>query len=195
MSKSKVVKKPRAMKASDGVPKGNVKYRGAPSNSFMVGNKDWQQRSKHGRDTLFGEAKLLLEAATEYFRWCDENPIYVNEVKTESVSYGGGEGGESKSVIVKVPIARPYTWPALCRYLQCSEGYFRAFKSTHKEGAADFISVIEHIEQTIYSNQFEGASVGTYNANIISRALGLVDKQSMDVGVTEDAKKLFPFGQ
>lgn len=186
------MKKPRNIKSSVGVPKG-LGSRFNPERkefNFKKGNKIWQQRSKHGRDALFASADLLEVAAAEYFEWCDNNPWMVNEARTES--HGNGSG--SSTTIVEVPAGRPYTWPALCSYLGCSESYFRAFKSTHKDSHLDFLAVIDWIEQMIYNQKFEGASIGVFNANIISRDLGLIDKQSMDVGVTEDSKKLFPFG-
>lgn len=36
------------------------------------------------------------------------------------------------------------------------------------------------MEETIETQQFEGACVGAFNANIIARKLGLVDKQEVD---------------
>ncbi len=38
-------------------------------------NKFWMLRSRHGRDTLFASPELLWEAATEYFTWCEKNPL------------------------------------------------------------------------------------------------------------------------
>lgn len=193
MSKSKVVKKPRNIKSSVGVPKGlGSKFNpDRVRGQFANGNKIWQQRTKHGREALFSSAALLESEAAVYFQWCDDNPWMVNEARTES----HGNGGGSSTTIVEVPAGRPYTWPALCSYLGCSEGYFRTFKVTTGKNKPDFLAVIDWIEQMIYNQKFEGASIGMFNANIISRDLGLIDKQSMDVGVTEDAKKLFPFGQ
>ena len=43
----------------------------------------------------------------------------------------------------------------------------------------DFSSVITRIEQTIYAQKFEGAAVGSFNANIIARDLGLKDKSEL----------------
>ncbi len=44
----------------------------------------------------------------------------------------------------------------------------------------DFLMVIARIEETIETQQFEGACVGAFNANIIARKLGLSDKQELD---------------
>ena len=58
-------------------------------------------------------------------------------------------------------------------------------------------------EETIETQQFEGACVGAFNANIIARKLGLADKQEVDhtnagkefkgfnfLPYTEDAEKV-----
>ena len=47
--------------------------------------------------------------------------------------------------------------------------------SSLKEKDIDFLTVITRIEQTIETQQFEGATVGAYNANIIARKLGLYE--------------------
>lgn len=129
------------------------------------GNTFWKIRSKHGRDKLFASPDLLLEAATEYFEWCDANPWY----KSEAI-----KSGDSVGKIIKVPISRPYTISGLCIYLQASESYWRTFKI--QESSKDFLAVIEQIEETCKTQKFEGAAVGAFNANIIARDLGLTDK-------------------
>ncbi len=40
----------------------------------------------------------------------------------------------------------------------------------------EFSEVITRVEQIIYIQKFEGATVNAFNANIISRELGLADK-------------------
>lgn len=143
------------------------------------GNSWWEQRSKHGRDVLFKEPQLLWEAASEYFKWCDEHPWYRSENKV--VSKGGAFGSEVE--LHKEPVRIPYTYHGLCLYLDCGLSYFRNFKitDTYKKNKG-FQAVIEHIDQTIFSQQFNGAAAGFFNANIISRALGLVEKQDVTTG-------------
>jgi len=134
-------------------------------------NQFWKMRSSHGRDLLFGSPSLLWEAACEYFEWCSNNPW----LKQESI-----KSGELAGTTMQVPTARPFTMHGLCLYIDCSTSYFRAFKSTATEDKKDFLTVIEKIEEVVYQQQFEGATVGAYNANIISRSLGLVDKKETD---------------
>lgn len=144
------------------------------------GNEFWKLRSKHGRDKLFATPELMWEAACEYFQWCVDNPLEAGEVI---------KSGNLAGKMLKVPKMRAFTLEALCLYIGCSTSYFRAFKSTLKEEDKDFLTVIEQIELTIYSQKFEGAAAGLLNANIIARDLGLSDKQEV---TGKDGKDLFP---
>lgn len=128
------------------------------------GNKFWLNRSKHGRDKLFSTPDLLWEAATEYFTWCDNNPW----LKKEAI-----KSGDMCGELVSIPTQRPFTLSGFLLYIGASEGYLRQFKTTASE---DFLTVIENIEQAMYTQKFEGAAVGAFNANIIARDLGLAEK-------------------
>lgn len=156
-----------------------------------IGNKFWQIRAKHGRDTLFGSPELLWEAACEYFEWCDENPL--NEV--QAFAYQGEVTKED------IPHIRAYTLNGLCLYLGCNEAYFRTFKSQERANKEEYNTVISKIEKTIYDQKFTAAAAGLLNANIISRDLGLIDKteskseikvskNSFDDLTTEELRKL-----
>lgn len=126
------------------------------------GNKFWQLRSKHGREKLFATPELLWEAACEYFEWCDNNPW-----KMSVVTKGG---------IVELPKTRPYTVTGLCLYLDACESYWRTFR---RENHEDFLPIVTRIDKIIETQQFTGAAVGEYNANIIARKLGIEDKVSI----------------
>lgn len=140
-------------------------------------NQFWKLRSKHGRDKLFATPDLLWEAACEYFEWCDNNPW----TKKDWV------GKDAEMVLRETQ--RPYTLSGLCLYLDCGSAYFRVFKAQLPDGEQDFKTVITRIEETIYTQKFEGAAAGMFNANIIARDLGLVDKKEQNI-VTE--QPLFP---
>lgn len=164
---------------------------------WMIGNKFWQQRSKHGRDRLFKSADLLWEAACEYFQWCDDNPWLKVEQKKgnsnvdilELMAIAKKEGLDVNQVIksatsslMEIPTARPYTIQGLCSYLDgINVGYFNDFEKSLKDktdnASKDFSVVITRIHETIYQQKFEGATIGTFNATIISRDLGLTDKK------------------
>lgn len=129
-----------------------------------TGNQFWKIRSKHGRDKLFATPELLWVAACEYFEWCEENPWKKKD----------WVGKDADAVYRE--LQRPFTLTGLCIYLGCSSGYFRTFKVMVAEKNKDFLAIITRIEEVIYTQKFEGASVGIFNANIIARDLGLSDK-------------------
>jgi hypothetical protein len=121
-------------------------------------------RSKHGRDILFATPELLWDAAKEYFE-------YTSERKWEKKDWVGKDAME---VIRETDT--PFTLAGLCLYIGCSRSYFTNFKKICSE---DFLTVITRIEDIIFTQKFEGAAVGAYNANIIARDLGLVDKTEL----------------
>lgn len=133
---------------------------------FAKGNQAWQQRSKHGRNTLFESPELLLEAAAEYFKYCDSHPMfdYKPMVVDKAVE------------IVKVPVRIPYTMIGLVGYLGCSTNYFKEFKQRKEACTPEFMAVIVGIENIIQNQQLVGAAIGHFNSNIVARLLGLVDK-------------------
>lgn len=56
-----------------------------------------------------------------------------------------------------------------------------------------FLAVCTRVEQIMFTQKFEGASVGAYNANIIARDLGL--KENIDASINDNRKTtadLFP---
>lgn len=140
---------------------------------FKPGNQFWKQRAQHGRDMLFASPSLLWEAACEYFKWCDENPL----LEAKMFSFQGIQTMEM------IPKMRAYTVGGLCLFLNCSQGYFRSFKATQGESKSDFLAIIEQIEETIYQQKFTGAAADLLNANIIARDLGLADKKEQEVNL------------
>lgn len=137
------------------------------------GNQFWKLRSKHGRDRLFDSPELLWEAACEYFDWCDRNPW-------NKVDYKGRELTK-----VDLPTQRPYTITGLCLYLDCNKNFFDEFEEglTDSKQDKDFSGIITRIRETIYTQKFEGAAVGAYNANIIARDLGLTEKRDYNQSI------------
>jgi hypothetical protein len=156
---------------------------------FKKGNAAWKARSTHGKEKIFSTPGLLWEAACEYFQWVDDNPLYEHEWKVV----------DKELTAVSNPKMRPYTLIGLCLYLVVNTAYFRTFRAQmdkkqdeleageqtaqvklQLQQIADYNTVIHCIEETIYKHKFEGASSGFFNANIISRDLGLADKKQIE---------------
>lgn len=136
------------------------------------GNQSWKLRSKHGRDKLFQTPEIMWQAATHYFEWCDNNPLISIEI------YG------KDAIKCEVPKMRPYTLTGLCLFLNCNHAYFRNFKYQLKKTDPfyeDFNAIIACIEDTIYTQKFEGAAAGLFNANVIIRDLGLREAANLTI--------------
>lgn len=135
----------------------------SPKNK-RIGNSFWTMRSSHGRKKLFETPEDLENSASDYFTWCDENPWNsTKEVTTE------------KGFISEIkPTQRPYTKTGWYHFIGCSSTWLTNFKKTADK---DFLRVIGEIEGFIENQQWEGATVGVFNANIIARTLGLKDNQ------------------
>lgn len=128
---------------------------GAPKN-----NQFWKLRSKHGRNKIFESPKVLWEGACEYFEYIDNNPVEVEDNKgTKNVN--------------TIKLKRPYTWTGLELFLGINS--FEEYKSD-KESYKDFSEIIRRIDKIIYTQKFEGATIGIFKENIIARDLGLADK-------------------
>jgi hypothetical protein len=137
------------------------------------GNHYWKDRSKHGRDKIFETAEILQQEIQAYFDFVDATPDY--EVKPLQ------EKGKIK--LINVPRARPYTIQGLCGYLDITTSYFRVLKKQYDPiKDKDFITVVAWMEDKIYNQQFSKATNGFFNANIIARALGLIDRQDITSG-------------
>lgn len=127
------------------------------------GSQFWKMRAKHGRNKLFATPELMWEAALEYFEWCDTHPLTIQtKIKT------GPKGDEEEKIVKR----RPYLLIGFLQFIGASQSFWKEFK---KANHINFLPVIAQIEEAIANQQFEGASSGEFNSNIIARLLGLYD--------------------
>lgn len=129
-----------------------------------IGNSFWKQRSSHGRKPIFTTPEDLWDAACEYFEWVEDNPL----IETKLFSY------EGEIVEGEIPKMRAMTIQGLCFFLDISDDTWANYSKNE-----DFIGICENIKKVIFTQKFEGASGGFLNASIISRELGLADKQDI----------------
>lgn len=148
--------------------------------AFEEKNSFWKLRSKHGRDKIFADPQILLDAASEYFDMCDNTPWY----KQEAI-----KGGDAAGTLIKIPTQKPYTLKGgLCHFLDIDFQTWLNYKEY-----PNFKPVMDRIEEFIYNQKFEGATVGVFNANIIARELGLVDKKDIETGGESLNKGFYDF--
>lgn len=132
---------------------------------FKPGNSFWKLRAVNGRDFEYKTQKELIDAIVKYFEKCDKSPWMKNEAI---------KGGDKAGKIIQIPTQRPYAIGSLCAHLGIVLNTWKSYKER-----PDFLNIITHTEQIIEAQQFEGATVGAFNANIIARKLGLADKQEI----------------
>jgi hypothetical protein len=126
------------------------------------GNQFWKLRAKHGRDKIFSSPEILWESCKEYFEATDKRVW-------EQTDFRGKDAVE-----VKIPTQAPYTLTGLYLFLDIDRKTWDLYRERQ-----DFIPIITRVENIIYTQKFEGASVGAFNSSIIARDLGLRDKKEL----------------
>jgi len=133
---------------------------------FIDGNRFWELRTKHGPDLLMESPDELREACCKYFEWVMDTPIKEQKL-------GWYEGTATKDTVNKL---RAMSIEGLCGYLNISRSSWKHWKKNRP----DLLPVIEWANNVIRTQQITGATAGLLNARIISRMLGLADKQKID---------------
>jgi len=137
------------------------------------GNKYYIERLKDGRDKIY-TPESFMAIALDYFEWAENNPF-----KEELVFHS--QGIITKDFVTK---KRAFSISALCIHAGICTKTFNNY-----EKAEDFILVTTRIRDIIECQQFDGATTGFFNPNIIARKLGLTDKSEVTT-ITE--QPLFP---
>jgi hypothetical protein len=165
---SKTVKR-RTPKATEGIPNRNtlsVEERAELRKESMehVG-LNMASRLKHpgGRTKIFSTPQDLIETFEEYISWNKKNPWYKYDVKNTRM------GLEQ----VAIPLGRPYTLSGFCLFAGVGSVYFNQFKSNLKKDDKFYVEFSQVIHWIIRTQKFEGASIGAFNANLMSYDLGI----------------------
>src|SRR5690554_3727915 len=133
-----------------------------------IGNQFWKARATSGRDKIFSTPECLWKSCCEYFQWVEDNPL----IEMRPFAYQG------EVVQEPVPKMRAMTINGLCIFLDIDLKTWNNYKNS--EGYEDFFPVVTQAENIIYEQKFTGAAADLLNANIISRELGLKDKQQIE---------------
>lgn len=132
------------------------------------GNNYWSFRNKHGRSHAY-TPEGFWEEAVKYFTWMGKRTW----VKKEAI-----KSGDSAGKLVSIPTSTPLSITSFCLFADIDENTFQRYEKA--EGYENFWAITRAIKQIIENQQFEGATVGAYNPNIIARKLGLVDKKEIE---------------
>ena len=142
------------------------------------GNAYWKLCPRPGRRPSYETADELWAAAQQYFEWVEANPLHAHE----TVKFQG------EARIVKVPKMRAMTIAGLCLHIGVTHETWCQYRKRDEA----FSEVTAMIDSIIRTQKFEGAAADLFNANIISRDLGLVDRQARDVDIgTKDPLATF----
>jgi hypothetical protein len=113
----------------------------------------------------------LWELFEKYIQHERNNPMF----KTD---YVGKDGTK-----VQTPLETPITFEGFECYLQ-NQGVINDlghYSSNENNAYNEYLPIITRIKQNCFVHNFKGASVGLFNANIIARKLGLVDKKETEL--------------
>lgn len=141
--------------------------------SFEIGNEYWKFRNKHGKDHKY-TAEGLWEEAERYFEWVSEKVWN----KKEAI-----KSGDLAGTLVDIPTSTPMSIEGFCIFADITR---QTFLNYEKETENGYFEVLTRIRQIIENHQFEGATVGAFNPNIIGRKLGLAEKTD----ITTNGEKL-----
>lgn len=131
----------------------------------------------------------MWELACDYFKSVDERPFLKQEQRKTPIKIERGSDispetlREIKNPVVEIETIRPYTWTGFEAYLYergvlaCLDHY----KCNLEGRYTDYVEIVRVIQTVMFAQKFEGAAVGAFNASIISRDLGLVDKSQIGV--------------
>jgi hypothetical protein len=121
--------------------------------------------SRWGIIAKYDNPQDLYIAGLEYFKWATETPIEKKELI---------KGGAMAGMQGSIDVPRPWSVTAMRRFIGLGVKSYNQYKSG--DGYEAFHPVIEFFEDCIHTQKFENAVVGIYNANLVSRDLGLTDK-------------------
>lgn len=128
------------------------------------GNEFWKLAPSTGRKPMYSDPADLEKDCFDYFEQTSQRKDWNKQ------NWVGKTGRE-----VAVKVQTPFTISGLQIFLGMSDTTWGKYRE--KEA---FVGVITHVEKIIYTQKFEGAVAGHYNANIIARDLGLSDKKEID---------------
>ena len=123
-----------------------------------------------GKKKYIETPEKLWELFEDYVRNESQNPLFKRE-------YVGKDG-----IPVETPLATPITFEGFECYL-ADMGIINDLGdySKNDDGRySDYAPIIARIRNNCFVNNFKGAAVGLFNANLIARKLGIADRKEID---------------
>ena len=143
---------------------------------FEKGNEWWRMAKNPGRKPYYDNVNDLIEDFNKYLEHADKKLWEKDD----------WVGKDAEKITRK--FITPYSITGFCVFIGASRHWWNEFrKSCVKKGEDDFLEILARIEDTFYTQKFEGASIGFFNPSIISQDLGLVSKTEVDEKSTKKA--------
>jgi hypothetical protein len=134
---------------------------------FKTGNELWKLVDFPGRPKLYSPESLW----TKFIEYMEYNKT-VSWAKDDFIK-SGPEAGQ----IVSLNIPNPPSIRGFCIYAGISEDTFR----NYGKNDADYLAVWNASRDIIQEIQISGAATNTFNANIVARWAGLIDKKELEL--------------
>lgn len=129
---------------------------------FKPGNQLWKTRARTGANPLYDDPEKLWADCVSYFEELHNNPL----IETKAFSNNG------EVTYAYLPKIRAFTRKGLFLYIGIHHSTWDAWKLDRE----DLQSVIEHVEDVIFTQKFEAAAAGLLNSSFISVELGMQNK-------------------
>ncbi|MEI6187049.1 MAG: terminase small subunit [Alphaproteobacteria bacterium] len=115
--------------------------------------------------------EYLWQFFCDYVQHEKDSPLYRRDYV--------GKDGEEKDTPLQVPI----TFEGFECYLWDKNiiADLKDYASNKESRYTDFAPIITRIRQNCFVQNYKGASVGLFNANLIARKLGISDTQKTDI--------------
>lgn len=137
-----------------------------------------------GRPPKFKSAKKLWSKFTEYIDWADANPVQT----FNKLAASGDKQQPKNKTMAQMQVQRPYTLIGFITF--AGIGNWCEFKQGKAHQTEDFSIVIRAIENTIQSQQIDGALVGVYNSNLTARLNGIADVTKNEVNTKVSVQQM-----
>lgn len=139
-----------------------------------------------GRRRRIQTAEEFINKLLAYISWCEENPILTKKASKRVIDTPSDEDPDKKRNEARMDSEskrRPMSERGFCIYLGFSLSWLvettknldeKGSKRTEEED--NLFNVIKYARDFFANQQFDGAAIGDFNANLIMRNLGMSEK-------------------
>lgn len=135
----------------------------------------WQIAKPFGRPAKFKTPEELWQAFLAYLEWNTNNPMTVNDTRSQRKSTLKDERSQYKQ-----QVERPLSLIAFRLHANIKRDW-ATFARDYSKKSADFRGVIQAIEQQVREQQVNNALVGNYKENLVARLNGISDTVKQEV--------------